>query len=73
MHYRETGKRGKKVIPLTDAEGIHGRKMQWNTPFQACSSSSSLIVDTYCSVVVSNLGYFLPVLMWIPSRFDRIG
>lgn len=21
MHYRETGKRGKKVIPLTDAEG----------------------------------------------------
>lgn len=48
MHYRETGKRGKKVIPLSIAEGIHGRKMQWNTPFQGCSSSSSLIVDTYC-------------------------
>lgn len=51
MHYREKGKGGKKVIPLTPTNYVQYMEMQWNTPFQACSSSfSSLIVDTYCSV-----------------------
>lgn len=71
MHYREKGEESNSTHTTNYVQDM---EMQWNTPFQGCISfSSSLIVDTYCSVVVSNLGYFLPVLMWIPSRFDRIG
>lgn len=71
MHYRETGKQGKKVIPLTP---LTTWKCSGTHLFRAALLLLLLlIVDTYCSVVVSNLGYFLPVLMWIPSLFDRIG